>query len=496
MKKKIAFLLAALTVVISAVSCKGSGGNPAGSTGKDPGSESGSGTTSAAEVTRPIDELEPVDYKNADFTVMYRDINGSKGWGEWGVYTEADDGTVIASAVYRRNAELEDTWKIKLQYNHVNDTGTYKTDFYNQMNDSYLSGDAICDLCIPGVMDACSLVYFGFFTDLNTLEEINFDRSWWRSNINDSLTLAGKQYMAIHDLLLNDVRDTFAIYFNKEVMDNSNITYPYDLVYDGKWTLDTFGKMIIGFGGDVDGDNEVTIADRFGLITSINDVFFVGSGIVGASLDPETGLPVITQFSEKIADIYDWLGKVQTTNPYDVWNYMARGDGHMQQLFDKKSLFLNRSVNMLQFFSATYSSPIGVLPVPKYDEAQSHYISRAGWNGTTVLTIPDSAENKHMSADIIEAYGMLSQKYLRPAFYEKMLGARYLDDLVNDRKMLDLVIAGEVMDIDTVYQFGGPLLMKFAHNAYTGGTAASAYETYRSKAQAELDKMLDNLKKS
>ena len=90
---------------------------------------------------------------------------------------------------------------------------------------------------------------------------------------------------------------------------------------------------------------------------------------------------------------------------------------------------------------------------------------------------------------------MLSQKYLRPAFYEKMLGARYIDDLVNDRKMLDLVIAGEVMDIDTVYQFGGPLLMKFAHNAYTGGTAASSYETYRSKAQAELDKMLANLKK-
>ena len=136
-----------------------------------------------------------------------------------------------------------------------------------------------------------------------------------------------------------------------------------------------------------------------------------------------------------------------------------------------------------------------MLPVPKYDEAQRHYISRAGWNGTTVLTIPENAKNKKMSADIIEAYGMLSQKYLRPAFYEKMLGARYIDDLVNDRKMLDLVIAGEVMDIDTVYQFGGPLLMKFAHNAYTGGTAASSYETYRSKAQAELDKMLANLKK-
>ena len=494
MKKKIAALLAMLMMAAAAVSCAGGGGKPSDGTGKEPGS-SGGGTGSSGESTSSIDVLEPGDYNNADFTVMYRDINGSKGWGEWGVYTESDDGTVIASAVYRRNAELEDTWKIKLKYNHVNDTGVWKTDFYNQMNDSYLSGDTICDLCIPGVMDASSLVYFGFFTDLNTLDEINFDRSWWRSNINASLTLAGKQYMAIHDLLLNDVRDTFAIYFNKEVMENNEIAYPYDLVYDGKWTLDVFGKMIMGFGGEIDGDNEATIADRFGLITSINDVFFVGSGIVGASLDPETGLPVITQFSEKIAGIYDWLNKLQTTNPYDVWNYMARGDGHMQELFDKKSLFLNRSVNMLQFFTSTYESPIGVLPVPKYDEAQRHYISRAGWNGTTVLTIPENAKNKKMSADIIEAYGMLSQKYLRPAFYEKMLGARYIDDLVNDRKMLDLVIAGEVMDIDTVYQFGGPLLMKFAHNAYTGGTAASSYETYRSKAQAELDKMLANLKK-
>lgn len=55
--------------------------------------------------------------------------------------------------------------------------------------------------------------------------------------------------MAIHDLLLNDVRDTFAIYFNKEVMDNNEIAYPYDLVYDGKWTLDVFGKMINGLRG-------------------------------------------------------------------------------------------------------------------------------------------------------------------------------------------------------------------------------------------------------
>ena len=285
MKKKIAALLAMLMMAAAAVSCAGGGGKPSGGTGKEPGS-SGGGTGSSGESTSSIDVLEPGDYNNADFTVMYRDINGSKGWGEWGVYTESDDGTVIASAVYRRNAELEDTWKIKLKYNHVNDTGVWKTDFYNQMNDSYLSGDTICDLCIPGVMDASSLVYFGFFTDLNTLDEINFDRSWWRSNINASLTLAGKQYMAIHDLLLNDVRDTFAIYFNKEVMDNNGIAYPYDLVYDGKWTLDVFGKMIMGFGGEIDGDNEATIADRFGLITSINVVFFVGSGIVGASLDP------------------------------------------------------------------------------------------------------------------------------------------------------------------------------------------------------------------
>ena len=91
----------------------------------------------------------------------------------------------------------------------------------------------------------------------------------------------------------------------------------------------------------------------------------------------------------------------------------------------------------------------GILPFPKYDEAQPKYYSRAGrgW----INCVPVTAADLGRTSVIMEALAAESKNHVIPAYYEVALRTKFLRDDESE-EMLDIIEKNRFVDLgDTIY---------------------------------------------
>ncbi|MBO4769245.1 MAG: hypothetical protein J5563_00485, partial [Clostridia bacterium] len=271
--------------------------------------------------TRYRANVPDVEYDGATFTIMCRDPE--MGWGEMAIVstTQEEALTVLDNATYNRNQRIAEDYKVKLNFVTFNDANSSADLFYATLNENGLSGDEICDICIPGIIDAAVLSSEGIFANLDTVPYVDLDAPWWQKSLNDSMRLLNRQYFAINDSLLNDKQDTYVMFFNKSMFDDIKMEYPYGLVDSGQWTIDRFSEMIKNYGADLNSNNAADYEDKYGFVGFIYDVFYVGSGYTAAYLDKDTGLPVLRDMDSKMQSIYEKVYKiVKGGSPWDTYS--------------------------------------------------------------------------------------------------------------------------------------------------------------------------------
>src|SRR5690606_14392486 len=84
----------------------------------------------------------------------------------------------------------------------------------------------------------------------------------------------------------------------------------------------------------------------------------------------------------------------------------------------------------------------GVLPYPKFDDAQEDYLSLE-WSG--FLCVPVSIQNPEMVGSVIEMLAYYSKNTTMIAYYEKLLGAR-IADAAQDAEMLNIIFSNIVIE--------------------------------------------------
>ena len=425
------------------------------------------------------------DFGGATFTVICRARDAA--WGELGIAAEDTDGTVLNDATYNRNSKVATLYNIDLKIEEVSDSVTQKGIFYNRMFDSAMTNDYLADLCIPGILDACTLIPQNLFIDLQTVPEIDLEAEWWQQKINESVRLLNKQYFGFNSMTLNDKCDTYLLYFNKDNFDDNNIAYPYSYVDDGTWTNDKLLSVIKGYGADLNNNSAVDFEDQIGYTYLLNDTFFIGAGVTAARLDKD-GYPYIVDLDSKISGVFD---KIQQLAKQDRWNMLAFGNtSQLQTVLDGKGLFASFHMLHMMEIAASYQSHIGLVPCPKYDENQTDYYSRAGYNGATCIALLYSSPNMEMSGLVTEAFAYWSEKIISPAFYEKLFTNRYTDD-EESKHMLDIVIKSEVIDLDQVFQWGN-MLVSISAAASTGGNVSSSWQRMSSLAKNKCNQTISD----
>ena len=138
---------------------------------------------------------------------------------------------------------------LSLKWSNCNGSGNG----FTEMQKSYNSNDPMYDSCMIGAYDVCNAARNGFLTDLHEVDYIDLSKSWWDQVANKDLNIQGKMYYTIGDISIVDNVFTHCVLFNKELIVANDMTSPYELVEQNKWTLDAF-TALVKEGSDTSGE--------------------------------------------------------------------------------------------------------------------------------------------------------------------------------------------------------------------------------------------------
>jgi len=124
-------------------------------------------------------------------------------------------------------------------------------------------------------------------------------------------------------------------------------------------------------------------------------------------------------------------------------------DGFM----NNRALFMWIRMRVVEVFRGMDAN-FGIMPMPKYDEAQENYRSLVNPYTGVLLGVPKTASSPERTSIILEALSAESKYTLQPAYYDIVLNRKFTRD-EESSDMLDIIFSTQVYDIGGVYSFGG-----------------------------------------
>ncbi|MCL2814471.1 MAG: hypothetical protein FWD23_07715 [Oscillospiraceae bacterium] len=414
-------------------------------------------------------------------------------WGYDTVCPEAETGEPVYDATYRRNKIIEDRYNVNLKQIDIGYLNFEKT-----VKNSILAQDNMFDIIFPRIYQAIPLSSEGHLYDLNKMPYIDSSNIWWDSTIVRDCSLAGKMFSLAGDIHMYAYDGTFVLYFNKLMHQNYGIENLYQLVADGKWTIDKFDEIMRMAAADLDGDGKMTFDDQFGIFSYD---FLTVALLTGCNSNifekiSETEI-VFNMNDQKFSDVIDKINRLMNDgeavfNPSNSkWKVPSGEWGYAGKLFtEDRALFMCEVLDVTRRYRYM-ESDFGVLPFPKYDESQSEYYSLVVAD-VIAVSVPSSMpdENAEMIGSLIEDMAFEGRNYILPAYYDITLLRKNTRD-AESAAMLDIIFRQRKYAVDMTYNFGGMRERIYTMVNKNQNNVVSLYEQNQDKVQAAIDKLLD-----
>ncbi len=444
MKKTTALLLCLLILIPSAlglVSCDNS--------------QSGNQETEPYETMIPggDDENDPKipakDYQKYDFSFLTED-------GDYFVdYIDSDGETnqLIPDAVYRRNTILEEKYNITISQIA---SASQQADIRSQV----MAGATEFDAILARAVRLSTLARENLLYDLNTVEQFDMSKPYWDQNAKVELNIGSKLYYTNCDLNIRAL--PFMVFFNKQLVDDYQLTSPYEYMKNNEWTLDNFGKMIKSITEDMNNDGLMNENDRYGAQFEHNNVpvLMYGSGIRVTTLDA-TGYPELTLMGDKTVDVFEKIKDIYSDKNYSFCitcssmgaNGFAHKFDYARYLFtqDLALFHLAPSDIIPQFGDMEHE--FGIVPIPKYDASQDRYYSLFSYH-EVLFALPGIVPDIERTGNIIEDMNYYSRIVTVPVWFDTMLSRKYTRDDESEAN-LSIVKNTAVYDVGLYFDFGG-----------------------------------------
>ena len=407
-------------------------------------------------------------------------------------FVEEMMGDNVDDAIYNRNLDTETRLGIKLEW--VGEKGNYdnRANFVNKAQNSVNSGGEY-DIFAGYSMTGATLAVNGLAQDLNTLDYLDFSKPWWPESLIGQATMNGKLYFASGDISTNMLHMMYAVFFNKQMLTDFDLENPYELVQNGKWTYTKMFEMATDIYMS-SGSPTPTIDDRYGFATSAIhfDAFFTGAGFTTIEKDANGRLMISPLFNTErtvklLEDICDFMW-----NSGDAY-YGATGD-----IFRRgNTLFtLDRSyMALLRKDEITFD--YGILPVPKFEEAQEKYVTCLGFP-YTMYSISIASKIPTATAATLEVLCSEAYRKTTPMLFENTMKYRYTSDN-ESAQMYDIIRESVSIDIGRIFSMElQEQSWRIFRTACQNNAASSWSSSYKSGAKiidAALRKINDSLDK-
>ena len=199
------------------------------------------------------------------------------------------------------------------------------------------------------------------------------------------------------------------------------------------------------------------------------------NGELALSLNTERTVDMITRYMELAFD---------RTLSFSIFH---SGDLIETMFANDQVLFYSRYLCIIKKYR-NMDTDFGLLPYPKYDEAQPLYYQTVAPYGCSFICVPAVVEDVEMTGSVLEAMACESMYTVTPAYYDITLEGKQLRD-DESSEMLDIILGNRVFDLGQFYQVGGyneEIMNLFRNNKKD---FLSMYEKHLKKAEKQLTKI-------
>ena len=367
------------------------------------------------------------------------------------IYAEGITGEAINDAVYNRNVKIEDAYKVKIALQLEQ-----STDIASMVGQQVTAGDSTYDVVYQLLSAAPALIQKSYFHNLFNVPNIDLEKPWWDQNSISSLSTMGILPLVSTSINVNDKDATAALAFNKTIASNNQLEDLYTLVREGKWTYDKLTEMAEATYNDSNGDGTMTPDDVYGFLggRDVIDSLYHGSGSQFITKN-ENDEFVFTFGTERDVDV---ISKgIDIVNSVWYFNHHAwkdQSDILYRQIFETgHGLFFWMRLDDVTNMRAG-DADFGIIPIPKYEEAQDKYYSLVSQHTTGLMSIPITCAGDELSmvGMVLEALAAESHYTLIPEYIETSLKTKNSRD-AESADMLDIILGNRVFDPMNVYSF-------------------------------------------
>ncbi len=428
LKRSLCLLLALLTAV-TFIACK-----------KD---DEGSGTVGESVNAGDYEiDFSDKNYEGHEFKVLRVDAETQHGIAGHpnDIYIEQMGEDSLANTVYQRNQELSRMLNVNISMS-MDKNGPQTV---NLLSTNVLSGDDCYDLVIQELEFFPSLVNQGLIKDMKELS-LDTSYSWWDRAAENSLRFEDKQYGMISDAIYLDKLSTVGVFYNTVMAEKLHLPNIYEMVEKGEWTYEKmkeYAVMATESGEDIYG------------ISCQNDAsyYFLHSANIKTVIRNTAGELKYNLANNRAVNT---LGEIFTLmNLNYFFNRQSEGldvDSTVK-MFDMQTLFLVRPLQTF-YYIKNYNDTYGILPMPKFDDVVTDYYSAINHHVATFIAVPANNSANERTADVLQAWSMISNKIVMPELYDRILSTRMVSDL-NSSKMIDIILKNRVYDIGFIWNFG------------------------------------------
>jgi len=494
MKKRIfSILLAAMLTAPMLFSCAG---DTAEETTADNAIAGGENAAVEAE-TEPSWQYPDKDFAGQDYRILNFDQL-------WDMYIHMDvaeqTGEILNDAVYNRNRKVEEELNCKIVEKAMTNAGNILTDLSDHAKNSIMAGSDEYEIMQLAVNQDISLVTSGYLMDLMSIEGFQLQETWWDQDIIDATTLNGKLYFASGAANLMAFDSMWCLFFNESMMADYDLEKPYDLVREGKWTIDKlieYCAAVANLNEDASFTWNKDGSCVWGISAHVNcpEKFYFASGIRATETLDDGSINYIME-SDKFYSVIDKLatllnGKTGMTLYASTTDFDAEAGGYVYVFTTRRSMFMTGEIKAAQLMR-DMEDTFGILPYPKYDEAQSEYQTTLV-SQLMYLTVPTTNTNLDLTATVSEVMAHDSYTSVIPVYYSSVVehkGLRNEDSI----EMLEIMRANRDVDIAVVFSWNNAIREQVREKLFAGDNqVASIMASQKSVVESNIQKFVEFL---
>ena len=405
--------------------------------------------------------------------------------------------TVLNDAVKARNDLITEKYGVEIVAFQVDNVAS-------TVSQDTTSGVATYDAALPFMGQAAPLAQQNMLYDLKQFSDyIHLDAPWWDQDANENLSIAGKLYFTTGDISIMQKIVSSAILFNKNIYDEvfaERYGSMYDVVREGKWTLDLMvemGREVTYESDDIAGMN---FEDHWGMIgTNGIGGFFIASGNKLIAKDQndipylQFGSEASVLYAQKVLETFQddsWFANTQklpaTWPEKNVWEGAMGAFGNDRTLFYPSAF---SAVKKLRTYDV--AGHMGIIPSPKASVEQDTYYTSANIYYAYGICIPTNVEDPEFSAYMIELMACGGKNFITPAYYEVTLKGRDAKDYDSEDMLDNYIFNNVVYDLGVLYDFGGINSMFTSLMGSDSTNVASHLEGIEGAIQDKIDEYVD-----